>query len=130
MFRLKCRHLIVLICHLALMTFFCLARDCEQSKPFTVKKGQTLSGVLLDPTGAVIPNAKLVLQAANKDIRDVKTANNGEYSFGEVSAGEYQLKIVMVNHVFCAPKVKCNDQKCTIQSKVKFSPKVKFITVE
>jgi hypothetical protein len=54
----------------------------------------TLDGVLTDPTGAVVPNAKIVLtDATSGSARDTVTDGAGFYSFVSVPVGTYNLSV-------------------------------------
>jgi len=55
----------------------------------------------------------------------VVTSNNGEYSFEEVSAGHYRIRIRHSGDPFCAPRIDCNEATCSIKSLVKLNPKNK-----
>ncbi|MBI3682583.1 MAG: carboxypeptidase regulatory-like domain-containing protein, partial [Acidobacteria bacterium] len=51
-----------------------------------------LSGVVTDPTGAVIPNATLVLEDADRGLRRETTSDSqGRYAFPQVQPGTYKL---------------------------------------
>jgi hypothetical protein len=53
-----------------------------------------LSGYVDDPTGAVIPGAKVTLiNQASKDRRDTKSDSAGYFSFASIPAGTYQLEV-------------------------------------
>ncbi|MDR3736221.1 MAG: carboxypeptidase regulatory-like domain-containing protein [Acidobacteriaceae bacterium] len=55
----------------------------------------TLSGAIVDPTGARIPGATLTLRnSATHDIRHAKSTDEGLYSFVAVQPGTYTLLIV------------------------------------
>jgi carboxypeptidase family protein len=54
----------------------------------------TLTGVVSDPTGAVVKGAKVVLtDAASGSIRDSQTDTDGYFTFASVPVGKYNLKI-------------------------------------
>ena len=54
----------------------------------------TLTGVVSDPTGAVVPNAKVVLtDAGSGSARDTQTDSSGYYSFASVPVGTYNLSV-------------------------------------
>jgi hypothetical protein len=53
-----------------------------------------VSGYVNDPTGAVIPGAKVTLiNQASKDKRDTKSDSAGYFSFASIPAGTYQLEV-------------------------------------
>jgi Carboxypeptidase regulatory-like domain len=54
----------------------------------------TLTGVVSDPTGAVVPNAKVVLtDAGSGSARDTQTDSAGYFSFASVPVGSYNLSV-------------------------------------
>ena len=54
----------------------------------------TLTGVVSDPTGAVVPNAKVVLtDAGSGSARDTQTDSSGFYNFASVPVGTYNLSV-------------------------------------
>lgn len=54
----------------------------------------TLTGVVSDPTGAVVKGAKVVLtDAGSGSIRDSQTDTDGYFTFASVPVGKYTLKI-------------------------------------
>jgi hypothetical protein len=56
--------------------------------------GAMLSGRVADPSGAVVPNADVVLRnAATGSVASARTDSNGNYSFAGVESGLYSLSI-------------------------------------
>jgi Carboxypeptidase regulatory-like domain len=54
----------------------------------------TLTGVVSDPTGAVVPNAKITLtDATSGSARDTVTDGDGYYTFASVPVGTYNLAV-------------------------------------
>ncbi len=55
----------------------------------------TISGVVSDPSNAVVPNATVVVHnnATNIDIRTVTTGSNGEYTATNLPAGTYTVTV-------------------------------------
>jgi Carboxypeptidase regulatory-like domain len=54
----------------------------------------TLTGVVSDPTGAVVPNAKVVLtDAGSGSARDTQTDSAGYFTFASVPVGTYNLSV-------------------------------------
>ena len=54
----------------------------------------TLTGVVSDPQGAVVPNAKIVLRdASSGSTRDTVTNGEGYYTFASVPVGSYNLTV-------------------------------------
>lgn len=53
----------------------------------------SLSGTVVDPLGAVLPNARVVLvQPARQARYEIRTDRSGQYEFPGLTAGEYQLE--------------------------------------
>ena len=56
--------------------------------------GAMLSGRVADPSGAVVPNAEVVLRnTATGVVESARTDSNGNYTFSGVDAGAYSLSI-------------------------------------
>src|SRR5208282_1896019 len=56
--------------------------------------GAMLSGRVADPSGAVVPNADIVLRnTATGAVESARTDSNGNYAFSGVEAGPYSLSI-------------------------------------
>ncbi len=54
----------------------------------------TLTGVVSDPTGGVVPNAKITLRdSASGSTRDTTTNGEGYYTFASVPVGNYELTV-------------------------------------
>ncbi len=54
----------------------------------------TLTGVVTDSTGAVVPNAKVTLtNAESGSTRDTVTDGSGYYTFASVAVGSYNVTI-------------------------------------
>lgn len=54
----------------------------------------TISGSLFDTTGVAIPDAKLVLHSADTSADlDTTSGPDGKFSFGDLSAGQYILRV-------------------------------------
>ena len=54
----------------------------------------TLTGVVADPGGAVVPSAKVILKDARSgSVRESATNNDGYYTFASVPAGLYELTV-------------------------------------
>ena len=54
----------------------------------------SLSGTVSDPTAAVVPGATLTLTAVGTGkVSTVKTGSDGLYSFTNLQAGNYELKV-------------------------------------
>jgi hypothetical protein len=105
------------------------AKDCTLSKEFYLKRPQVLKGVLEDPATAILPSVKLELLSGKTVIKYTVTDENGQYSFGETSAGRYRLRAVYNQESFCAPIIKCGERGCSIQPRVRLNPKIKPVIV-
>ena len=58
----------------------------------------TLRGEVKDPNGASVPNATVTLVSVDRgDQRQVKTSEQGAYSFTSVAPGKYNLKVEAAN---------------------------------
>ncbi len=78
---------------LRIAAFVCLLAFCGR---LLVAQGvfATLDGVLTDPTGAVVPNAKITLtDAISGSARDTVTDSAGFYNFVSVPVGTYNLSV-------------------------------------
>lgn len=74
---------------LGLAALFCLAASVWSQALFS-----TLTGVVTDPSGAVVAGLKVTLRNAESgDLRDTVTDNQGYYSFASVPVGTYNLNI-------------------------------------
>lgn len=59
-----------------------------------VEVGRTLSGVITDSDGALVPGAQVtLLQAGSGKVRNAVADGNGHFSFSEVAAGAYTLTV-------------------------------------
>ncbi len=78
---------------LRIAAFVCLLAFCGR---LLVAQGvfATLDGVLTDPTGAVVPNAKITLtDTVSGSARDTVTDSAGFYNFVSVPVGTYNLSV-------------------------------------
>jgi hypothetical protein len=78
---------------LRIAAFVCLLAFCGR---FLVAQGVfgTLDGVLTDPTGAVVPNAKITLtDATSGSARNTVSDGAGFYNFPSVPVGTYNLSV-------------------------------------
>ena len=56
----------------------------------------TLTGVVSDPSGAVVPQAKVKLvNEKSRDTRDTVTNNDGYYTFVGVAVGDFTYKLIV-----------------------------------
>jgi hypothetical protein len=85
----------------------------KQYSEFTVEHPVKLSGQLLDPQGAAVPNLKLVLRCG-ADTMQVRTDLEGNYDFGVLQAGV--CKIGTPGNVWKPPEVKCDERGCVLEN--------------
>ena len=86
----------------------------NQYSEFTLEHPARLTGQLLDPQGATVPNLKLVLRCGERKAVEVKTDLEGKYDFGVLPAGT--CKIGTPNKVWFPPKVKCDEHGCALEN--------------
>jgi len=79
---------------------------------FTVERPARLSGQLLDPSGAAVPNLKLVLRCGPATT-EVMTDVEGKYDFGVLQAGT--CKIGTPSKMWLPPEVKCDERGCALE---------------
>jgi hypothetical protein len=112
---------------LTLLTFALMtaasARDCSISKRFRLSHAQRISGVLQDQSGAPLSGLNLELLSGRDVVQHIRTDNSGKYDFREIPVGEYRLHIVHGDSDFCAPRVKCSEQACSIEPQLKVNHK-------
>lgn len=99
------------------MTFFlvlALVFGAPASASFELKHVASLKGILRDPTGATLPNAKLELRRGRTVVRTVSTQSDGIYDFGQLLPGKYTIRDL--NNAWCAPSVVCAEN-CQLVSK-------------
>src|SRR5919204_1171094 len=58
----------------------------------TATTGQ-VAGTVTDPSGAVVPNARVTLESATGEKREITTSADGEYRFPLIAPGIYQVTI-------------------------------------
>jgi hypothetical protein len=88
------------------------AKDCMISKEFQLREAQALSGTFEDPAGWTVPGLEVELLSNGEVLRGVHAGKDGRYDLGEVPAGKYRIRIR--RYPFCAPKVRCGKNGCTI----------------
>ena len=93
------------------------ADDLIDSKKFEIKKAQPLKGLLYDLHEARIAGLRLQLRTGKKTIKDIYTNAYGEYDFGEVQPGKYQIR--MINTTWCRVEVSCAQDVCSIKPQLK-----------
>lgn len=76
------------------ITCLMLALVCGISAMAQESGGATINGTVTDPTGGIIPGAKVtVTQAATKARRSTQTSSAGLYSVSALPAGDYDVAI-------------------------------------
>ncbi|SRR5581483_5466207 len=120
--------------YLAFVTFLGLvvsthAQECTISKEFRLKHPQSLSGTLLDPNGVALPGVGLELLTGRRVSRDIRTARDGSFDFGEIPIGKYRLHIRLGGDPLCAPRVICTRAGCRVDSHIQLNPK-KSMTID
>lgn len=99
------------------------ARDCSVSKEFQIKHSQVIAGHIQDPAGLVLAGIELDLLSGKTVAQHLRTNNQGAYDFGEIPAGRYKLRVQSGGDVFCAPKIKCGTDGCTLEPGLTLNPK-------
>lgn len=67
---------------------------CFVASAAMAQENATVTGTVADPTGAVIPNAAVVLTNLSTDHQQLSKANSdGIYLFGNLGVGKYSLKV-------------------------------------
>jgi hypothetical protein len=89
------------------MVRFCRQVVCRVSLALAVATAwcQTaqLRGLVTDPTGAIIPAARVSLTAADGRSRTAAAANDGTYMFTGLATGDYQLQATAPNMTMAEP---------------------------
>jgi hypothetical protein len=62
---------------------------CEKVRP--LKPVRCVCGKLIDPVGGPISGATVKIVKHGRDIATVKTATDGNFTFGELKSGNYEL---------------------------------------
>lgn len=82
----------IALCVLWLALASCISIQAQQSG------SATLEGIITDPQGAVLPNAKLTIKnTANGLIREMQTDETGVYRFAALQPGAYELTVSAPN---------------------------------
>ena len=120
---LKDIRILPLIVVLGLAVVHAHGRNCAVSKEFRVGQPQVLAGIFKDSLHLPLPGLEVELLVRDKVVQQLKTDNDGHYDFGTVASGKYRIRIRHGNDDFCAPKIKCNRQKCNVGSVLSVNPK-------
>lgn len=79
--------------HMGLFTLMAMLASLPFSRMTAQSTNSSVSGVVRDPSGAVIPQAKVTLTAAATGVlREVNTGSDGLYRFGNLQPGQYELR--------------------------------------
>jgi hypothetical protein len=75
----------------------CLGQDStpatQSAAPNDGAQAGSISGAVIDPTGAVIAGAQVTLSVNGQTIQQTKSGDQGQFSFSNVPAGPFQLTI-------------------------------------
>jgi Carboxypeptidase regulatory-like domain len=75
----------------------CLGQDSTPATPTAAPndgaQAGSISGTVIDPTGAVIAGAQVTLSVNGQTIQQANSGNQGQFSFSNVPAGPFQLTI-------------------------------------
>src|SRR5215475_7633446 len=88
------------------------ASSCTISNEFQLQRPQVLAGILENPTPTTLRGVRIELLNGKKVTARATTDNDGKYSFGNVLAGRYCIRIRLRGDPFCAPIVKCDEAEC------------------
>src|SRR5436309_11869111 len=82
---------LIKVCLLSLLLVVTLSPDTTWAQVYS----GSLTGVIKDPSGAVVPGAEVKLTDANKGYSlDTKTDQSGRYLLRSIAPGTYRLSIV------------------------------------
>jgi carboxypeptidase family protein len=91
----------------------CGATECLSPAPF--EPIHHVCGMVIDPSGEPIPNAKVAVLKDHHEIAAVQTAKDGNFSFGQLEAGKYDIQVhrdgyldAYFSVVITKPALKCN----------------------
>ena len=67
---------------------------CLSMKLAALSSGMSISGTVIDPTGAVVPGATVEVVAHNQTVLRVRTDEDGRYTAAVPSAGAYEVRVL------------------------------------
>jgi hypothetical protein len=102
----------------AVLFDFRVAANVRVSKRFRISSPQRLAGVLQDRQGARIGKTAMDILQGDRVVAHAETNESGEYDFGIVPAGEYQIRFSHPNSPWCAPAMRCKNGVCGIRPRV------------
>ena len=106
---------------LALAATSALGGDCSTSSEFLLPKPQVLAGTFADPMNLPLPGLEIQVLRGRSVLLAARTDGKGAYGFGVIAPGKYRLRIV--SQPFCAPKVKCRNESCTVATTLRLNEK-------
>ena len=79
----------------------------------------TISGLVADPAGSTVPNAKVTItNDANRGVRSVGTNSDGRYTFSQLQPGIYTMKVVQPGFREYVAKSLVLEQSQTLEANV------------
>jgi carboxypeptidase family protein len=75
------------------LCFLFIWSQATMAQLHSAQRSWTISGVVTDATGAVIPDAEITLEAANKTVKKAQSAPDGSFGFTFLNPGDYVLEI-------------------------------------
>jgi hypothetical protein len=104
-----------------------LGADCGTSRQFMSDGSQRLAAILKDSSGSPLPGILMELLNGNTVVQQFRTDDDGKFDLA-LPSGQYRLRVV--SHPFCAPKIDCQGDLCTVNGTVRINEKkAKPITV-
>lgn len=76
----------------------------------TDQAGASLSGRVLDASGAVVPGASISVRAAGGEVRPAVSSVRGEFRIGGLPAGQYELTVSMSGFRTARSRLEIKDQ--------------------
>jgi hypothetical protein len=67
------------------------ATECLSPPPF--KPLHHICGMVIDPAGAPVPNAKVSVLKDHREVAALQTAKDGHFSFDQLEAGKYDIQV-------------------------------------
>jgi hypothetical protein len=105
--------LALVACGLALFSTQANANDCEAGKPLPVPQ---ICGEVHDPSGELVHDIELQLQRKHQVVAETGVDANGQFSFGAVPEGRYDLTTKSAGWYLLAP-IKLIRSKATASCK-------------
>ena len=86
--RLRADVLLRVLCALGIVLLLTFAAQAQT----TISTGG-IAGIVIDPTGAAVPNAKVTVTGPTGQGASVTTPPSGTYTFGQLVPGEYRVRV-------------------------------------